>query len=249
MMIKITEKCSMHCKHCLNDATSCENHMDFHTFKKAIAFQKMYGGPFCIMTGGEPTEHPLFAYFIGFIMEELKDCFITVTTNGVWMQDNESFIRNMNEVYGVRLMFQVTNDERYYPTRINLSLPVFNLDNVVVCEEIAQIYPQGRALYNNLPWESKGSKCFNIRAITHQVEVKDLRIIIGMLAVKQKFCTPHIGIDGCIKLGESDLCPACSHIDKSHNEIIKDILEFRCDGCKHVNDSLPQEYRKIIGEP
>ena len=249
MMIKITEKCSMYCGHCLNNATSHGSHMTLATFQKAIEFQKEYGGPFCIITGGEPTEHPLVPYFIGLFMEQLTDCFVTVATNGVWMQDNESFIRNMNEIYGPRLMFQVTNDKRYYPTRINLSLPVFELNNVIVCEELARIYPQGRALFNDLEWESKGSKCFNVRAITHQIGIKDLRNIIGMLAVKQKFCTPHISINGEIKLGESDLCPACSHIDKTHDEIIKDILEFRCDGCKHVNDNLPHEYRQVIGEP
>lgn len=248
MMIKITEHCSMGCIHCLNKATPNGKHMGLDTFKEAVAFQKEYGGPFCIITGGEPTEHPLFTYFIGYIMEELKQCFITVTTNGVWMQENFSFIKGMDNVYGTRLMFQVTNDDRYYPIRIDWTLPVFQLNNVVVCDKVEHITPQGRALDNNLEWDSKASKCFNVRAITRQVVVKDLRTIIGMLAVKGKFCTPHIGIDGSIKLGESDLCPRCSHINKTHDEIICDILNFRCNLCSHVNCHLPEEYRKIIGE-
>lgn len=248
MMIKITEKCSMGCSHCMNDASSKGKHMPLKHFQKAIEFQREYGGPFCIITGGEPTEHPLFTYFLGLFMEQLPDCFVTVTTNGVWMQNNQIFIRNMNDIYGPRLIFQVTNDERYYPTRIDLSLPVFNLNNVIVCEHVEHIYPQGRTLLNNLEWDSKGSKCFNIRAITHQVAVKDLRNIIAMLAVRQKFCTPHIDIMGNIKLGESDLCPVCSNIYKSHDEIIQDILDFRCSGCKQVNDNLPQEYKQIIKE-
>lgn len=248
MMIKITEHCSMGCTHCMNNATPNNKHMDLDTFKKAINFQKEYGGPFCIITGGEPTEHPAFPYFLGIAMTELKYCYVTVTTNGVWVQNNPEFIVNMNNVYGNRLMFQVTNDERYYPIHVDWTHPVFQLNNIVMCDKVEHIYPQGRALDNNMEWESKASKCFNIRAITHQVEVKDLRIIIGMLAVKGKFCTPHINVDGYIKLGESDLCPNCSHIIKEHDAIINDILNFRCHSCDHINCNLPEEYKRIIGE-
>jgi predicted nucleic acid-binding Zn ribbon protein len=73
-------------------------------------------------------------------------------------------------------------------------------------------------------------------------------MVFSMLAAKGKFCTPHININGYIKLGESDLCPNCSHIDRPHDEIINDILAFRCNGCSHINSNLPESYRKIIGE-
>lgn len=248
MMIKITEHCSMGCTHCMNNATPNNKHMDFDTFKKVIDFQKRYGGPFCIISGGEPTEHPSFPYFLGYAMENLRQCYVTITTNGLWMQEHADFIIGMDNIHSNRLMFQVTNDERFYPTPIDWTNPVFQLDNVITCDKIQQIYPQGRAVDNNLEWESKACKCFNVRAITNQVSVKDLRLIISMLALKAKFCTPHITIDGHIKLGESDLCPNCSHIDKPEEEIIRDILSFRCNGCKHINDSLPQEYKKVIGE-
>ena len=248
MMIKITEKCSMGCSHCMNNATLNGKHMELETFKKAINFQKKYGGAFCIITGGEPTEHPQFVSFIVYALENLKLCYITVTTNGVWMQHNEDEIKSLYNIYGNRLMFQVTNDKRFYPTQIDLSLPVFTYDNVVVCNKLEHIYPQGRAIDNNLEWESKASKCFNVRAITHQIGFKGLGNIIAMLAVKGKFCTPHINIDGYIKLGESDLCPNCSHIDKTHDEIIDDILNFKCSKCNHINNNLPKEYRMVIGE-
>lgn len=248
MMIKITEKCSMGCIHCMNNATPNGKHMDFDTFQRVINFQKMYGGPFCIITGGEPTEHPEFMAFLNYAANKLYGCYITVTTNGVWMQSNEDKIKYLCDHYGNQIMFQVTSDKRFYPTQIDLSLPVFKYGNVVVCEHVEHIYPQGRAVDNNLEWESKCCKCFNVRAITHQVVFKDLSTIIGMLAVKAKFCTPHISIDGHIKLGESDLCPNCSHIDKENHEIMDDILNFRCNGCSLVNQNVPKEYLSIIGE-
>ena len=248
MMIKITEHCSMGCTHCMNCATPNGKHMSIETFQKAIDFQKQYGGPFCIITGGEPTEHPAFPYMLGIAMERLNHCYITVTTNGLWMQNNANFVFNMNQIYGTRLMWQVTNDDRYYPIRVDWNHSVFQFENVITCDKVEHIYPQGRAMDNNMEWESKASKCFNVRAIAHQFTIKDLSLIISTLAVKGKFCTPHISIDGHIRLGESDLCPNCSHIDKSQMEIIDDILNFRCSGCKIINDNLPENFRKIIGE-
>ena len=248
MMIKITEHCSMGCTHCMNNATPNNKHMDFDTFKQVINFQKQYGGQFCIITGGEPTEHPNFMSFISYACNFMIGYYITVTTNGLWMQNNPDKVKYLYDTYGKQLMFQVTNDTRYYPVCIDKNHSIFTLDNVVMCDKVKHIYPQGRAVDNNIEWNSKASKCFNIRAITNQVSIKNLGIIIGMLAVKGKFCTPHIDIHGNIKLGESDLCPVCSHINKTHDDIIKDILDFRCKQCDNINGQLSQEYRSIIGE-
>lgn len=247
MMIKITAKCSMGCSHCMNDAKATGGHMTFDTFKQVIAFQNKYGGPFCMITGGEPSEHPDFKMFIEYAVQN-TNAFITVATNGLWMTMNKNFIEYCENQYGIRLLFQVSYDPRYYPIPLDISLPVFKSQNVVVIDNIPKIYPQGRALANGIPWEAKGSKCFNVRAVTHQVDFKDLRHIIGILAVKDKICTPHITINGDIKLGESDLCPVCSHINKSQHEIVQDILDFRCQKCNHVNNNLESYYKAIIGE-
>lgn len=248
MMIKITEKCSMGCTHCMNCATPEGQHMDFDTFMKAIAFQKRYGGSFCLITGGEPTEHPAFAFFLGYAVKALPYCFITVATNGLWLMENCDIVQSICKHHGDRILFQVTNDPRYYPIPLDTTHPVFQLDNVMLCNEVPQIYPQGRALENNLPWTAKACKCFNIRAIPQQIQVKALEIIISMMALKGKYCTPHISIDGHIKLGESDLCPNCSHIDKTGDEIVQDILNFTCSGCNHVTCNLSKELRNLIGE-
>lgn len=247
MMIKITEHCSMGCSHCMNRALPNGKHMDFNTFKKAIEFQRKHGALICLISGGEPTEHPDFTSFIDYALNTLKDTFFVVATNGVWMQDNYDKVEHFSNLYGIRLTFQVTNDARYYPTKVDLTLPVLNqCGNVYSSDKISHIYPQGRALDNGYSWKSKCSRCFNVRAIAHQVEHITLKELIETLGLK--VCTPHITINGSIKLGESDLCPVCSHIDKSEEEIMQDILSFRCQGCNHVNNKLPEDYRKLIGE-
>ena len=249
MMIKITAKCSMGCSHCMNSATANGKHMDFDTFKKVVEFQNKYGGPFCMLTGGEPSEHPEFQRFLEYAVQHMPYTFITVATNGLWMTIHPDFVAYCMVRYGLRILFQVSHDPQYYPIPVDLSLPVFQMQNVVVIDKIPKIYPQGRALDNNIPWDAKGSKCFNVRAVANQVEFKSLGHIISILAVKEKICTPHIAIDGSIKLGESDLCPPCSHIDKPHDDIMQDILNFRCQKCQHVNRNLESHYRQLIGEP
>lgn len=248
MMIKITEKCSMGCTHCMNNASPHGEDMEYSVFQDALEFHAKYGGPFCIITGGEPTEHHSWMIFMIYALSILPNVHFTLTTNGVWMQSHFDEIENFYKTYGDRLMFQVTNDKRYYPVHIDLSLPVFDLPNVVVCETVEYIYPQGRAVENNLEWESKASKCFNIRAIVHQRPFIGLENTINVLTLKGKYCTPHITIDGDIKLGESDLCPICSNIYKDEHEIIKDIGIFKCNLCNHINKNLPENYRSIIGE-
>ena len=247
MLIKITQKCSMGCTHCMNNALPTGKHMDFDTFVKAIDFQKKHNIPFCIISGGEPTEHPEFEKFLKYALQELPGTHITVTTNGVWLQKYESLVKDINDYYKNMVLFQVTSVPEYYPTKIDLSLPVFSIPNIVICREIESMYPQGRALDNNYPWTCKASRCTNIRLMAHQLGFTGLSGVLLTMAMKGFFCTPHINIDGSIILGESDLCPKCSHIDKTDEEILDDILSFQCHSCDFINKKLPIEAKRILG--
>lgn len=175
--------------------------------------------------------------------------YITVATNGIWLKKHYDYAAYLARDKRERVMWQVTADKRYYPNPVDLSLPVFKLDNMVCSDKIGPIYPMGRAKKNGIGAFNKASKCFNIRAITRQVSPAcGLAHIISIMNIKGYFCTPHIGVDGTIKVGESDLCPPCSHIDKSEQEIKQDILNFRCHACDEVNDKLPPEYKKLLGD-
>lgn len=250
MMIKITKSCSMGCSHCMNNAQPCSEHMIMKTFEDALAFEQKHGGPFTIITGGEPTEHP---FFMGMLTKALETKnHITVTTNGIWLQDKERLVEELYDNYAGPF-WQVTNDHRYYPTAIDTSAPVFEMPNVVLCDKLDHLYPQGRTVTNNLPFFAKASKCFNVRAVTkqlydmHQGDLS-LKMINDMMLMNQRFCTPHIAFDGSIRLGESDLCPVCSNIYRSEQEIIQDILNFRCKQCHHINQHLGPKLLSLIGE-
>lgn len=251
MMIKITEKCSMGCPHCMNDSKPIDKHMDKETFIKVIDFFNQYGGATVVISGGEPTEHPQFLDFINTFMALTRPYIIVmIATNGIWMQTHKDEIFKLLDEYSHRLMFQVTTVDEYYPVKIDTSLPVFKHENVFVCTKIERMYPQGRALTNHLEYvPPKGPKCANIRLVTHQVGMKSIRNIIAILLVKGGFvCTPHITVNGEIKLGESDLCPVCSNISKTEEEIINDILNFKCNDCKEALNNLPLQAKNILGE-
>lgn len=84
MLLSITEKCRMGCSHCMDDARAdCDKFMTKEMFEKAVDFNFKYDKTIGI-TGGEPTEHPLFWEFMDIVVDKAPDpCAITIMTNGM----------------------------------------------------------------------------------------------------------------------------------------------------------------------
>ena len=255
MLLKITRSCHMGCIHCLDDAIPCNDHMDMKTFQDAIDFFNQFGGIELIISGGEPTDNPLWANMIRYALDNTYGstgtgiCHVTLATNGMNIADNidaQNYLMTLMDRYGDKFSIQVTHVDAYYPQKVDLSSNFFKLRNVVVCKEIEAMYPIGRARDNNLPWSSKCSKCFNIRSAVRSIG--DLANATLMLNLKNKFCTPQIDIHGNIKLGESRLCPVASSIYKPIEQIVSDICNFTCSRCDIINQKLPESYLNAIGE-
>lgn len=255
MMIKITERCTMGCKHCLNNAQPDGKDMDEITLLDCLEFLKQNNiGRFLVLSGGEPTEHRNFDKMMDTLIKWCTNnqgyiCILTITTNGENIQNNpdqyKDYIERLNKV-GTTLSYQISADVRYYPRRIQTHKRIFREPGFVLCDNcIESIYPKGRALDNNIPWNRISSQCFNVRALSKQgfITLSDIEKI---LLSKGKQCTPHIGIDGSIKLGESDLCPPCASIYNPQNYIIEKIQNFKCSGCDHINKNLPEQYKKFL---
>ena len=253
MLISITEQCRMGCIHCMDDAKKNGNHMTMDTFKQAVNFFNDHNALCMIITGGEPTENPLCLDMVKHALENTHSTFIdtniTLATNGMNISGNKEYqdelLRLFNK-YGKRFMIQLTHVIQYYPIDVDFSEPFFSHPNVVLCTEIEAMYPQGRALINNLPSDAKASKCFNIRSVVRQH--KNLAMGIVALAMRGKFCTPRVNWDGGIKLGESRLCPTVANIWDKEEDVIKNICNFRCAGCNHINSKLDRRYLEAIGE-
>lgn len=254
MLIKITEKCSMACSHCVNNAKPNGKHMKKETFIDVLNF--LYSNGLhnnMIITGGEPTEHPEFEEFMEILISFLKKKdfkgIVTVTTNGFWILENEEraldFVKKSSPF---QLIFQVSTDKRYYPEQLPTHKKIWREKGFILCEDCVQnMYPLGRAKENGYVTNRISSHCFNIRAIAKQLSNPTFKNIVENLEFHGKFCTPAIRIDGGISLGESDYCPKCSHIyNHSDKEIVKSIIYFQCHICDHINKNLPELYKRFL---
>lgn len=60
MILMITNKCRMNCSHCMNFSSNDGQHMKVDVIGKSLEFIKEIKPNMLIISGGEPTEHPLF---------------------------------------------------------------------------------------------------------------------------------------------------------------------------------------------
>lgn len=254
-MLKITERCTMGCSHCLNNATSDGSDMTENVLLDSLDFiKKNTVSKTLVISGGEPTEHRNFDSMMQLIIDYANKhkCFLTcvIATNGeAIIREPEKFKQFVSSANFI-LYFQISTDARYYPRSIPKEHPIYKEEAFqFVPDCVLAMYPLGRALDNNLPWNSgvvKSCKCFNVRALSKQLDNAILADIDGMLASRGYFCTPHISVNGEIKLGESDLCPACASIYDEPKEIIRKIQAFKCSKCEHIDKNLPSLYRQFL---
>lgn len=240
MLLKITRKCSMGCTHCLEDATYDGKHMPMETFEKVLKFITYINPMVVIVTGGEPTEHPDFFEIMKKLIAVFGKDRILLTSNGMFLY-NQVFT---NKVLDLGVEIQVTNDIRYYPMAINMSLK----HSLIKYEtHIRTIFPQGRAVANGIKVHGvTAPKCFNIRSIALR-NANTFKETVGLMEMKMKVCTPSIGIDGSLYLGESSLCNKVGNIEMTDKEIMNNIRKFKCNMCGMIDNLLPI-YRDIINE-
>ena len=253
MLVSITEKCSMGCNHCMSDCKPTGEHMTEETLKSICYFlMKHNADDQFIITGGEPTEHPDFLKMMDIIFDLFgktgQNHIVTITTNGFWCLDNiEEAKRIAKGTDNVKVFWQVSTDHRFYPKELPLTKRLWREPGFTLCPDcVENIYPQGRAKDNDLPWSAKASKCFNVRALTKQLPNPTIENVVHELLKRVKFCTPSIGIHGEIRLGESCLCPAVASIYDDEKDIIRKIIDFKCHSCDMINNKLPYLYKRFL---
>ena len=249
MLVKLTERCTMGCNHCMDCATPEGKDMSLDTFRDVLQFiiDKDLAPFGIILSGGEPTEHRQFDEIMRILLDTLKENpfskIITIATNGEnIIKEPEKYLRYIAEVesYGVNLFFQISADVRYYPRRIPTHKRVLRENGFVLCDDCCNtgIYPIGRALENNLPWKSGAPQCTNCLLISAQLKLKknhvSLHDLIYELSKNGKMCTPHINIDGTIGLGESKLCPPVCSIYDEYETLGEKILNSPCHKCFEI---------------
>ena len=240
MLIRITNKCTMGCSHCMIDASSPDGeHMPMAVFKKALSFARDAGSLGLILSGGEPFEHPQLEEMVALAQ---KTAAVTIiATNGLFTLDSEK----LELAKRMSAFIQVTNDPRYYPKRIDES-KLKDMPNVSVESTIRIMYGCKRSRAAGYEPTRLSPFCFNVRSASRKL---GFSAAISILERAGKFCSPSINADGTIVAGEADTCYGLGNVrEDSVSDVDRRIRGMNeCNRCGLMNN-LGDEHIDAIGE-
>lgn len=243
MLIRITNRCSMGCSHCLADARPEGEHMSRDVFEAVLEFICRIKLPIVYLTGGEPVDHPeLFDFLDGATKRNIS---VFVLSNGMFLRDPIFTLEFLERVQGV----QVTNDPRFYP----LSIPCITDGQVksLVREKVSYqtqlscIASFGRAVTNKLAVDRIAPFCFNFRSIIRKM--RSFLDTLYMLRAHRKHCTPSVNINGTIVAGEAPSCHIVGSVSDAFDTLTQNACEMTCNKCGLV-DNLSMPLKTAIGE-
>ncbi|MGR5365954.1 radical SAM protein [Photobacterium damselae] len=253
MLLKITNTCHAACFHCLENASPKPAHMTFPTLVNAMRFIKELNPSLLLVSGGEPSTHPLFHEFMGYI-RTYYDGIIIIASNGAFINEGNESVDSFMSPYALdpKTKWQITNDSRYYPKPINREFLEYAINKyqnqVLFIDSIQQLYPQGRAVtslkLDASSAEDLSSKCFNIRSSVRAG--LSLSSAVKILESRYKFCTPSITYRGDISVGESINCPPIANVHTyKMGEVETSIRNSKCNEC-NMNSRLPEYLKQAI---
>jgi len=239
MLIRITNHCTMGCKHCMIDASGPDGeHMSLETYEKSLELSYLLGARALILSGGEPFDHPDVFKFIA--LAQARSFITLITTNGLFALDPE--MRRMAAQSGA--MIQVTNDPRYYPRYLGLVREIFTDNDFSFEDHIQQIFPCRRTREAGIPSTRYSPMCFNMRSATRAY---DIISAISVLQTQGKLCSPSINIDGSVRAGETDTCFKLGTVDSTEGDLDEAYRTMHCNRCGLVKNLGPN-HLAAIGE-
>jgi len=237
MLIRVTNKCTMQCVHCMIDAHPAGEHMSWAVFKKAVNFVQNCGPPHVLLLGGgEPSEHPDLMKFIQHAKRSFFDVLLLSNGEFLWLKP-ELRDRILPVVYAV----QVTNDVRFYSRKVE----EYKHPKVCYIDKLGMLSPHGRAVSNKLETNRRSPECFNMRSMARFGA--SFEAARRTLVERGKFCTPSINVDGSISAGESSSCSKVGAVYDKPDAVMEKLGKLKCQKCGLVN-SLTAPERAAIGE-
>lgn len=245
MLILLTTRCEMGCKHCISDCTKEGIDMTFDTLKLVCERIKEFDPKVLVISGGEPTSHPKFKKFLKYIHDNVGNGrAICVCSNGINLEKEYDYVSGLM-YFMPEINFQITNVPELYPQKIDITNPIYKLPNVKLETSIQRLYPLGRAVTNSLSCSAKCSGCFNTRLVRAQLELNfahsnryNIHSLLQTMEMSGRFCTMPILPNGKMILGESVLCTPYADISMSEEEIMYNMKKFKCNTCDHINRTM-----------
>lgn len=250
MLINITQKCTLRCPHCMQNASPERTEMMTEvTFQKALEFAKQIKAHIINISGGEPTIHPLFFDFLDRALDR-DFVAVSVLSNGTFLRDHQFTEKLINKVKNKANFFlQITSIKELYSNYDEIHKPGLKAlrllgKKVTICDDIKEIkmHPLGRACSGKWYEEAKRANafpsCTNSCLILAQSRLM-FQSMVGLGSLMEsfnKFCVPLVSWDGSIRLGESEQCSIVANIFEDMSTINEKLRAFRpcgnCDSCK-----------------
>lgn len=221
----------MGCTHCMIDADGRGAHMTADTFLDALLFA-LRTDETALITGGEPTEHPLCCEFVEWA--RAAGLGVALASNGMFLDDAELTRR----VLDLGVDVQIANDTRYYPRRIrHVKHP-----RLLYTYRITTLVSLGRA--SNMVGTRLAPNCFNLRSATRTLG--SVTAAIQYLRLNGKFCTPTVEYDGSVRAGETNGCFAIGTVRSTDRDLTDRLLAHDCSACGLARN-LSARHRRAIG--
>jgi len=240
MLIRITNKCNMLCRHCMIDGVAPDGeHMDLDTFVQALEFARRCGSVAVLISGGEPTLHPHVLDMIGNAMS--MKFWVVLLSNGTFLEDKsltkelEGIVKGAEMYRGVHFSVQITNDPRYYPRRI----PEIKRDFFYVETNLRGIRACKRTKSAGIPSTMRAPSCFNLRSVTKAYGFP--QAIAVLESRYHRFCNPSINVDGSVRAGEPDTCYQLGTVYSSPDDIHTALKDMQCDECGMIENLTGRE--------
>ena len=150
MVIDLTYKCSMGCSHCMSDCNKNGEEMSLETLNDVCNFieNRVIDNRYPMIlgiSGGEIFEHSQIIECLDIIFERFatkQNIYFILSTNGRILSETPEYLEHMRELrnqYGKRKFFiQVTDDERFYPTKLTKKqrYRLEKLDTVMIADNV-----------------------------------------------------------------------------------------------------------------
>lgn len=265
MLIQITNHCTMNCPHCMQNSTPNGNHMTEEVFRKTLEFGAWSGCWRYNISGGEPTEHPLFEEFMSILHRHLSDNpmslpmypTFTIESNGEWIRDAAK-VNIVKKILKYERMeaFQVSSFRGLYRNfdfiqKYRQKIESLHPRIAVVSQGIVSMQDLGRARHTSNASIRKAVEenthmpcCINGYFISKQTD--NVREFSRALFLTQT-CKPFVDWKGNVHGSESICCPAHGNVMTDSFETIWNNLReaVPCGKCRTYKNLLASTDPKI----
>lgn len=255
MLIQITNTCRMGCSHCMERSSEEAAHMRMDTVDMAVEFAKRSNAHVILLSGGEPTEHPLFK---DIVKKFLEFPMVTIISNGMWIEDKEKTQDMQRIMDQPNVGLQITNYPSYYPHQVDTEKIQQLFPDAAICtdETFLNLLSLGRVrdseeLLKKAAQTPYTTACFSSALTAAQLPYP---MAVQNMEMRGKFCRPMVDWRGFLHWSESWLCPPFASLQDDFDTICRKAHTWRpCLMCpdaeKLLRDSRPQYImaRKIMG--